>query len=297
MATNFPGSLDNSTSLPYPSAVDDTNSPSLAGGQDNQNDAVIAAQTKLGTGSTDQTPTVGTVLVGTATGKSGWSSISGAQTTGNTGTGNFVLANSPTISQPIIASPNISNPTFSGSLGSISVGSVTATGLITGNGGGTFASSLTLQSGGTLNLPDGAVSANALSTSAITLGYAEITTSFTTASDGYIQVTGLTANVVIPSGGRRIKITVFVRDLYNDTSGSYAFLSIWDGIVGSGAIVSQVQWQTAAGDQSAPATVIAVVTPPPGAKTYNVSLQRGSGGTAGLEAFPSSPAFILVEAI
>lgn len=73
MATNFPASLDNSTSLPYPSATDDTNSPSLAGGQDNQNDAVIAVQTKLGIGSSAQTPVAGMLLYSATNGESAWS--------------------------------------------------------------------------------------------------------------------------------------------------------------------------------------------------------------------------------
>ena len=71
MATNYPTSLDNGTSLPYPSSTDDTNSPSLAGGQDNQNDALIAVETKLGTGSS--TPSGTYALVSTGTGTSAWS--------------------------------------------------------------------------------------------------------------------------------------------------------------------------------------------------------------------------------
>ena len=44
MATNFPTSLDNSTSLPYPSSGNFTNAPSLAGLNDNQNDALRATR-------------------------------------------------------------------------------------------------------------------------------------------------------------------------------------------------------------------------------------------------------------
>ena len=71
MATNFPTSIDTSTSLPFPSATDDTNSPSLSSGQDNQNDALIATETKLGTGSS--TPSGTYALVSTGTGSSAWS--------------------------------------------------------------------------------------------------------------------------------------------------------------------------------------------------------------------------------
>ena len=72
MATNFPGALDDSTSLPYPSASDDRNSPSLAGLNDNQNDAVIAVETKLGYGSASQTPAAGYLLRSATNGESTW---------------------------------------------------------------------------------------------------------------------------------------------------------------------------------------------------------------------------------
>ena len=74
MATNYPTSLDNGTSLPYPSATDDTNSPSLSGLQDNQNDASIAIETKLGIADANaQAPASGYLLAGTGTGISSWS--------------------------------------------------------------------------------------------------------------------------------------------------------------------------------------------------------------------------------
>ena len=74
MATNFPNSIDNGTSLPYPSATDDTNSPSLSGGQDNQNDAIIAVENKLGIADANaQAPASGYLLAGTGSGISSWS--------------------------------------------------------------------------------------------------------------------------------------------------------------------------------------------------------------------------------
>lgn len=72
MATNFPTSIDDGTSLPYPSSTDDLSSPNLAAGQGNQNDAVIAVETKVGTGSASQTPTAGYILRSTTDGESTW---------------------------------------------------------------------------------------------------------------------------------------------------------------------------------------------------------------------------------
>lgn len=47
MSTLFPGSVDDSTTLPDPSSGSFTNAPSLATGQTNQNDAIKATQTKV----------------------------------------------------------------------------------------------------------------------------------------------------------------------------------------------------------------------------------------------------------
>ena len=47
-----------------------------------------------------------------------------------------------------------------------------------------------------------AIAAASLATSAITLGYAEITSSITTTSSTAVQATGLSVSVTIPSGSR-----------------------------------------------------------------------------------------------
>ena len=144
MSTNYPLSLDNSTSLPYPSAQDDTNSPSLASGQDNQNDALIAVQTLLGNNTTQTTPTAqyNVLQAGSATSNI-WGKITSSNVSSSTGSGGFVLATSPTISSPTLSSPTISSPTITGSLGNISTGTITASGATTLNGGLTVFSSFT----------------------------------------------------------------------------------------------------------------------------------------------------------
>ena len=142
MATNFPNSIDNGTSLPYPSATDDTNSPSLSGGQDNQNDAIIAVETLIGNNVTQTTPTAtSNVLQATSGTSSEWGLLTSANVSSLTGTGEFVFSTSPTIDSPTLVSPSISNPSITGSLGNISTGTITASagitasGLITANGG------------------------------------------------------------------------------------------------------------------------------------------------------------------
>jgi len=67
---NYPTSLDTGTSLPYPSAIDNTESPSLSGLNGSQNNALIALETKLGI--TASTPTAGMLLRSTTDGESTW---------------------------------------------------------------------------------------------------------------------------------------------------------------------------------------------------------------------------------
>lgn len=148
----------------------------------------------------------------------------------------------------------------------------------------------------TAKLATNAVTADKLATNAVTLGYAQITSNFSTASTTATLVTGLSAAVTIPAGGRRVKVTAFVEAIYNSTA-SYMTLAIWDGSVGSGTKVSQSQfYQVGSTAQSTTISCIGVVTPPAGSKTYNISFHT-SGGTANIEAAATYPAFILVEAI
>lgn len=126
------------------------------------------------------------------------------------------------------------------------------------------------------------------------LGYAQITTSFTTTSTTAAQVTGLTITVTIPAGGRKIKITAFTRDLFNTGNTSSVFMSIWDGTVGSGTQLNATIGFANGGASAGIA--MAVVTPAAGSKTYNIGLNTAGSGTAQIEAGATFPAFILVEA-
>jgi hypothetical protein len=144
---------------------------------------------------------------------------------------------------------------------------------------------------------DNGIGATHLSSSAITLGYAQITTTFSTTSATAVQVTSLTATVTIPAGSRKIKITALGRGLYNGTAGNRAVLSIWDGTVGSGTQLAE-GWGPASSSSSAGQGIaIAIVTPSAGSKTYNVGLRSETTGTSSIDAATIAPAFILVEAI
>jgi len=115
MATNFPTSKDDGTSLAYPTALSARNSPSLAGLSDNQNDAIIAVENKLGTGASVAASSK--LLVGTGAGTSEWTKDSPTGTIVGT-TDSQTLTNkvltSPTINTATIVNPTITADTISG---------------------------------------------------------------------------------------------------------------------------------------------------------------------------------------
>ncbi len=139
----------------------------------------------------------------------------------------------------------------------------------------------------------GTAVAPTLSTSAITLGYAQITADITTTSTTAAQATGLTATVTIPAGGRRVKITAFTRRITNVNT-TDIMLSIWDGTVSSGTQLSQTNFYNTTAGAGSTQTCIAIVTPASGSKTYNVGF-HSAAGTTKIEAAATYPAFIHVE--
>ena len=275
MATNFPSSLDNATSLPYPSATDDTNSPSLSSGQDNQNDALIAVETKLGTGSS--TPSGTYALVSTGTGTSSWSLATPTSTI-------VGISDTQTLTNKTIDASNNTISNLSGS--DLASNTITATQIANATITAT-------------QIATNGVGASNLATNAIKLGYAQITSTFNgTTSTSWQAVTGLSVTVTIPSGGRSVKISAYTEGIYTSTGGAYVRISIWDGTVGSGTQLSQWTANNSAADDTSGAYCVAVVTPAAGSKTYNVGIQTSTAADApNLEASSIFPAFILVEMI
>lgn len=112
MSINYPSSLDNGTTLPSPSTTDLTNSPDHAGLHDNENLALIALETKLGTGASNQTPASSRFLVGTGVGTSDWSKVVPTGTV--IGTSDTQTLTNKTLTSPTINTPTITNPTITG---------------------------------------------------------------------------------------------------------------------------------------------------------------------------------------
>lgn len=112
MATNFPASLDDGTTLPDPSSGQFLNSPSHSSQHGNENGAVKAVEAKLGIGAT--TPSANTFLRGTGTGASAWGSLTSAQlaaaVSDETGSGFLVFATTPTLVTPKVDTINEATP-------------------------------------------------------------------------------------------------------------------------------------------------------------------------------------------
>lgn len=188
-----------------------------------------------------------------------------------------------TISNTAIASDTITGFTSSTS-GNI-YGIAVTSGVITG-----------ANTVGNTALITNAVQGNQLATNAITLGYTQITTNFSTTSTSAVQVTGLTVTVTIPAGGRRVKITVGADSMLNTGSGAGAIASIYNGTVGSGTLLTTSTFSTAAASQQSPLIMIFSHVPAAGSITYNVGF-RATANTATIEATTTNPAFVLVEVI
>lgn len=143
------------------------------------------------------------------------------------------------------------------------------------------------------NVPNTSIKSSNIDFTTMTLGYAQITSTFSTTSSTQVLATGLSITVNIPPGAR-VKVTAFCSDLNGGTgSGPVAFMGIWDGAVGSGTQRSTAR--SPAYPSSSPATLMAVFYPTAGSHTFNVGLNQAFGGTANISASAIAPAFIMAE--
>lgn len=124
------------------------------------------------------------------------------------------------------------------------------------------------------------------------VGYRQITSNAPQTSSSATQVVGLSCPVILKAG-RKYRIQIFCRDLFNATGSVYYSYSAWEGIVGSGSQIVSAQPGGAAG-MATPVNAERPYTPSSGgAKTFNAALQT-TGGTVNLDANGAYPAYIAV---
>ena len=84
-------------------------------------------------------------------------------------------------------------------------------------------------------VPDAAITGAKLATSAVLLGYAQTTSTFNSTSSGSVQVPGLTTTVTVPTGSRKVKVTVwcYAMQCPGNTTVGNAVMTLWDTQVGS----------------------------------------------------------------
>lgn len=189
--------------------------------------------------------------------------------------------------------------------GAVTAGAVGATSAaISGNetvGGTLVVSGVFTPSGGfaagiipTGAYADNSVTAPKLSTDALYLGHTLKTSNFSTSSTTVVAVTGLGVTVTIPAGGRKTKITVMCSAI-TAVSIATQSVSIWDGTVGSGTQIAQMNVNQSDGGNNTGMCLSIIVAPSAGSKTYNVGLLTNAACT--FTGSSVAPAMILVEAV
>lgn len=128
---DFPTSI---TSPTDPTTADTLNSPSHAGQHQSHNAEIVAIETKVGTGSSNQTPASDRLLVGTGAGTTDWSKVSPSGTI--IGTTDTQTLTNKTLTNPVIDVVNDSNgnETLKLVATSSAVNEVSVTNAATGNG-------------------------------------------------------------------------------------------------------------------------------------------------------------------
>lgn len=211
MATNYPASADDGTTLPDPASGNFQSSPSHSSLHGNANGAIKALEAKVGTGAT--TPAANKVLLGTGSGTSAWQGLTSAELRGvlsdETGTGSAVFATTPTLVTPKVDTINEST---------LSNG-VTIAGLNIKNSALNTNNSVV-----TTNITNASVTASKLATGATS---ADQNTSSTTTSTAYTSTLAdaLTTSVTVTIGANGVALVAVGAFLLN--SGANFSLLSW----------------------------------------------------------------------
>lgn len=139
------------------------------------------------------------------------------------------------------------------------------------------------------------VPGNALSTTAISLGYTQTTATFTsTTATAYFDITGMTVTVTVPAGGRRCLIQAFARRFVSSQSPGSIYATINEGATKLSEIVAG--GPAGASSFNMPVNVFYSGVLSAGSHTYKMQGQQDNAGTYTFDAAATYPAFIAVWA-
>lgn len=199
-----------------------------------------------------------------------------------------------TLTSPVITGGSIDNST-------ITVDSI-AGHTISGNGTvyGLSIHSGVIQTAGagtSTLLTTNAVQGNQIATNAITIGYAQITTNFTTTTTTTdVDVTGLSVTVTVPAGARTVRITAFSTSLLKSgTTGDLLFWRIKEG----STQLNESQWNIPGSNFSLGGATCQWVNTSvtPGSHTYKISVNQATAGTITVVGAATKLSYIHVEMV
>jgi hypothetical protein len=147
------------------------------------------------------------------------------------------------------------------------------------------------------------IAASNLATNALAIGYAQITTNFTTTTtSSNVAVTGLSVTVTVPSGSRNLKITAFCGGI--KTSAVAGTFINWTILEGTTTLGTTIISEPVTSYECAAMCVAYVAAPSQGSHTYFVATGESAAGTVTVNAGAANPswgnygpAWILVEMI
>lgn len=275
MSTLYPTSVDTSTELPNPTGSNTLNSPDHASLHSNENGAITALETKLGTGSS--TASAGRLLRGTGSGATAYGQLvmstdvaafTSADIRGvvsdETGSGLLVFATSPTLTTPTISSPTISG-TITGS-GIISATNAAA-GFVVQVVGTTFSSVAT----GTTTIPlDDTIPQ-------ITEGTEFMTQAITPKASANLLIVQVTACMSHSAGNHLIGA------LFQDATANALAANVFYQPTATGEIVLSLTYTMTAGTTSSTTFRVRLGSPTAGTTTFN-----GASGSRVFGAIPKS---------
>ncbi len=134
------------------------------------------------------------------------------------------------------------------------------------------------------------------------LGYAEITSSFSTSSASAALVTNgsetLSIAVTVPPlrDDQYVEVEVFAPGLYNANAATLTSMTLWDGATASGMLLSY-GYGIANGSASSSGSAKRVFRPTPGAHTFSVGLKTGNTSFAATIEATGAPAYLIAKVI